>query len=105
MLEKFTTLDEVHDKVNAVRLLEDVVHANDEWMVDLVQDELLNLERLDGLMLDDDILADNLHRVELVLPLVPHEVDFAEGAASNDTDQLEVIPGHLCHRGAPVQQR
>lgn len=33
MLEKLTTLDELHDEVNAELILEDVFHANEEWMV------------------------------------------------------------------------
>lgn len=46
VFEKFAALDEVHDEVNAESLLEHVIHANDEGMVDLQQNKLLNFERL-----------------------------------------------------------
>lgn len=46
MLEQLTTLDELHDEVNTISLLEYVVHANNERMVDLVEDQFFNLKRL-----------------------------------------------------------
>lgn len=47
MLEQLATLDELHDEVDAVGFLENVVHANDEWVVHLMEDQLLDLEGLD----------------------------------------------------------
>ena len=64
VLEQLATLDELHDEVDAVGLLEDVVHADDERMVHLVKDELLDLEGFDGLMLNHHVLPDALHRIE-----------------------------------------
>ena len=64
VLKELTTLDELHDEIDAVRLLEDVVHADDERMVHLVKDEFLDLEGLDGLVLNHHILSNALHRVE-----------------------------------------
>ena len=92
MLEKLTTLDELHDEVDAVCLLEDVVHANDEWMVHLVQYELLNLQRLDRLVLDNHIFPNAFHRLVLVVQLVVNQVYLAKSSPSNDADQLEIFP-------------
>ena len=72
-------------------------------MVHLIKNKLLNLERLDRLMLNDNIFADALHGVVLVLNLVLDEIDFAKGSTADDTDQFEVIPGNLDHRRLPVQ--
>jgi hypothetical protein len=36
MLEKLSALNELHNEVDAVGFLEDVVHSNDEWVIDLV---------------------------------------------------------------------
>ena len=103
MLEELATLDELHDEVDAVGFLEDVVHANDEGMVNLVKDELLDLERLDRLVLDDHILSNALHGVELIILFVVDEVDFAESTATDNANQLEVVPVHLRDGGAPIE--
>ena len=73
MLEELTTLDELHDEVDSVGLLEDVVHSDDERVVHLVEDQLLNLEGLDGLVLDHDIFPDAFHGVVLIGELVVDE--------------------------------
>ena len=105
MLEELTALNELHDEVDAVRFLEHVVHANDERMVDLVEDQLLDLERLDGLVLDHHVLPNAFHGVMAVVLLIVHEVHFAERAPSNNADQFEVVPSHLGHGGPTVQAR
>jgi len=83
MLKKLSTLDELHNEVDAVSFLEYVVHPNNEWVVDLVKDELLDLKRLDGLMLNHNVFADGFHSVEPVRDLVPHEVNLAKSTSSN----------------------
>ena len=69
MLKKFSALDEVHDEVDAERFLEDIVHANDKGVIHLVENQFLDLERIDWVMLDDHILSDALHRVQLPILL------------------------------------
>ena len=44
MLEELATLNELHDEVYAVRLLENVVHSDDKRVINLVEDELLDLK-------------------------------------------------------------
>ena len=67
VLEKLSTLDELHDEVDAEGFLENVVHTNDEWMVYLVENKLFDLQWLNRLVLDNNIFADNLHGVVFVL--------------------------------------
>ena len=95
MLEEFPALDKLHNEVDAVGFLEDVVHPDDERMVHLVEDELFHLEGLDGLVLDHHVLSNALHGVVLVGELVLDEENFAKGASSNYADQLKVVPAHL----------
>ena len=63
MLEELAALDELHDEVDAVGFLEHIVHSNYKRMIDLMQNQLFNLKRLYGLVLDHDIFPDALHGV------------------------------------------
>ena len=47
MLEELTALDELHNEIDTVGFLENIVHSEDEGVVDLVEDELFNLKRFD----------------------------------------------------------
>lgn len=42
-----------HDQVQVVTILERVLHADDEWAVQLLQDHVLAHDRLHGVLLDD----------------------------------------------------
>ena len=95
MLKKFSSLDEVHDEVDAERFLEDIVHANDKGVIHLVENEFLDLERVDWVVLDDHVLSDTLHRVQLPILLATDQIHLAKCAAPNDTQQFEVVPGRL----------
>ena len=44
VLEQLSTLNELHDEVDTISFLEHVVHADNEGMIHLVQDELLDLQ-------------------------------------------------------------
>ena len=44
VFEEFSALNKVHNEVDAIGLLKDVVHPDDERMVHLQQDQLLDLE-------------------------------------------------------------
>ena len=66
MLEEFTTLDEIHEKVYPICLLEHIIHPNDERMIHLIQYQFLYLKTVYGLVFDDYILAYALHSVVLV---------------------------------------
>jgi len=104
MLKELSALNELHDKVDPVGLLENIVHSNYKRMVHLIEDEFLDLERLYGFVLYHDIFSDNLHREVFVLQFIAHEIDFAESATTYDANELEVIPGHLSDGGSSIQQ-
>ena len=45
VLKEFAALNELHDEVDPVSFLEDVVHPDYERVVNLVKDKLFDLER------------------------------------------------------------
>ena len=92
VFEEFASLNEVHNEVDSVRLLEHIVHANDEWVIHLVQNQFLNLQTVDGLVLDDHVFSDTFHGVEFATDLALHQIHFAKGASANDRNKLEVVP-------------
>ena len=59
-------LNEIHDEVDSKRFDENELHANDERVVDLIQDCLLKMQVLQRVVLKDNILANALHRIELL---------------------------------------
>ena len=104
MLEKFSSLDKVHDEVDAESFLEDIVHANNKGVIHLVENEFLNLERIDWVVLDDHILSDALHRVQLPILFATDQIHLAKCATPNDTQQFEVVPCCLNKRLFPEDQ-
>ena len=95
--EKFSTLNELHQEVNAVLILEYILHVHQEWMVDRVKSIFLELDVLHLLILQDDILTDALHSVELVVLLVFDEEDLSKGTLSDHFADLEVRKLSWCH--------
>ena len=104
VLKELAALNELHDEVDSVSFLEDVVHPDNERVIDLVKDQLFDLERLYGLMLNHYILPDALHGVILAISTIFDQVDFSESASPDNTDELEVIERHLSHSGSSIKQ-
>ncbi len=95
MFEQFTSLNEVHDKVNTVGLLKYVVHSYDERVVNLEKNQLFNCQTLYWLMLDNDVFTNTFHRVQSFLLSLPDKVNFAEGAMTNYTQQLKIVESSI----------
>lgn len=66
MTEELATFDKFHQEVDAVLVLEHVLHVNQKRMVNLAEDVLLKLDVLHLFVLEDDVLADDLHGVRLL---------------------------------------
>ena len=64
--------DIVHYKIDAVGSLVNKLHLNDEGVVHLEKDELLKLDILQRVAVDNDVFADTLHCIIL---LVQRKVD------------------------------
>ena len=59
--EKLTALDEVHDEVNSQGFLENVIHSDDEGMIDLLKDHAFHFKTSDRPMRQHHILPYTLH--------------------------------------------
>ena len=61
--EKLAALDEFHEEIYPKLGLEHVFHVDQEWVVRLLEHIFLSGEVLDVVQLDDEVLADRLHRI------------------------------------------
>lgn len=91
VLEEFTSLNEVHDKVDAEVLYEHVVHGYDEGVVNLVQNLFLQVQVLQAVMLKHDVLPNALHCIKLLGVPVLNQEHLSKSALANDVDHLEVL--------------
>ena len=91
MSEQLTSLDEVHQEVNSVVVLEHILHVDQEGMVNSVKNIFLKLDVLHLLVFDNNVLSDTLHCVQLACGLVLHEEDLTESTLANKFSELEVL--------------
>ena len=92
----------VHDKVEALLVLERVVEFDDPFVVGLGQDVPLGLDVRRLVAVEDVTLVEDLHGVEAlaVVPLAD-QVDLAEGA---EAEHLHVLEHAFVHFGAAQTQ-
>ena len=91
----FTTVAEVCDKVESLRRLESVMKLDDERMRDLLHDISLNLCVVHLVCSDDEVFLQRFDRVDLLRVLLARHVHFAEGATTDDFEQLEIFDSQL----------
>lgn len=91
--EQLTSLDKLHEEVDTELVLEDVFHVDEERMVNLTQDILLKLNVLHLLVLQNDVLSDAFHGVELASCCVLYKEHFAKGALADHLADLEIFQG------------
>ena len=91
MLEELSSLNEVHDKVDAEVLDEHVVHGDNKGMVDLIQDLLFQMQILQAVMLKHDILPNAFHSRKLFGVPILNQEDFSKGALSYDINHYEIL--------------
>ena len=91
MEEELSAVEEIGDEVEALGALEGVVQLGHERMRDLLHDVTLNLRVRNLIRLDDEVLLEGLDGVDLAIVLFLGHVDFAEGAAAHDLQELEVF--------------
>ena len=71
--------------------LEDVLHANQEGVVRLLQDVLLEQSRLNLVVVKNDVFPQRLHGVDATSVRLLHEENLSKTTLSNDTLNLEVL--------------
>ena len=73
-----TTWHIFEEEVNSQLVLENVLHMVHKWMVGLEENLLLDLDVFYLVLLEDDVLIQALHRVNLPVLLIFNQEDFAE---------------------------
>jgi len=71
------------------------VELDNEGVSDLLHDISLNLGVVYLVGADDEVFLERLDRVDLLRVLLARHVHFAEGAAPNHLQQLEVLDREL----------
>ena len=104
VLKEFAALNELHDEVDPVSFLEDVVHPDYERVINLVKDKLFDLERFYWLVLYHNIFPDALHGIMLAITTVFNKVNFSKCTSTNYTDELKVIESYFSHSGSSIKQ-
>ena len=95
VIEDVSSANVLQEKVDAMIILENVVHREDERVLGLEQDVLLGLRVQDLTLLNEDVLVDSLHGVLFLIMLVDHVEHLAKGSFVNDLDDLEVFEFNL----------
>ena len=91
MSEELTTFDEVHKEENSDRVLENVLHADDEWVINIVEDIFLKLKRIHLFIFQYDILSDTFHSVNFSSLIMLNLEDFSEGSLANNSNDFEIL--------------
>lgn len=83
MLEQLTTLNELHNKVYTGVSREDLLHRDDEGVLNLKQNQLFNFKGFERFMLQNDILTNTFHCELLVTLNIFNEVNFSKCASTD----------------------
>ena len=78
MKEKFTSIEEVGDKVKTFVRLESVVQLDDKWMRDLLHNISLNLNLVRLIRSNDKVLLERLHSIYFPVCLFLGKVYFTK---------------------------
>lgn len=89
--EKLTTAHKFHDEVDSLVVLEHELHANEEWMISLLQNLLLEHRRLNLVELKDGVLTQSLHCVQILRVLLLNQEDLTEATLTNDGLEVEIL--------------
>ena len=92
---ELTATDKRHDEVEALRRLEQVVHAHQHGVITREQDIFLQLRVLHLVILNQHILSNGLDRVQLPRFLQLGQEHLAEGAPAQQHFQLEILILHI----------
>ena len=64
---EFTSSDEVHEEIDPDIFLEHILHVYYEWMLNVKQDILLQLDVVVLLIINDNIFSDALHSIDVAI--------------------------------------
>jgi len=88
---QLAALDKVHYEVDAEFILKYVVHADNKWVLNAVQNILFKLEAFKEVLVNDDILPDAFHRIDIARLTLFNHVDLPEGALPQHAEDHEIL--------------
>ena len=84
-------LDEFHDEINTEVVLEDVLHVYYEWMLYCIQNVFLQLYVLELFIINNDVLSDAFHGINLFISIMLYQVYFSKCAFSDHTQYYKIL--------------
>merc|ERR1712226_1700243 len=91
MSEKLTTFNEIHNEENSKLVLENIVHTNNEWVANCIENFLFKLQRINIFILKDDIFSDRFHSVKFLVSTMLHKENLTECSFTNHFNYFEVL--------------
>tara|TARA_B110000305_G_C19389422_1_gene613997 strand:- start:687 stop:1265 length:579 start_codon:yes stop_codon:yes gene_type:complete len=91
MHEELTTSDKLHDEEDLLIGLEDVLHADQEWVIRLQKDLFLKHGGLDLIIVKNDVLSETLHGEDGIITDLLNQEDLTKTSFTNNTDNFEVL--------------
>ena len=85
VIEEFSAIDIVHDKVEFVACLERVVEIDEERVSEFLKDVLFGFCMFEFVVFEDVLLVQDFHGIDTIVVLFTNLKDFSETAFTNDT--------------------
>ena len=90
MAEKLSTFDKLHQEIDTEFVLEDVLHVDQEGVVNLKEDVLLHGDVVQLIVLKYEVFADALHGIESLCLLVLDEEHLTKSSFAYSFLDLKV---------------
>lgn len=91
MSKQLSSFDKVHEEENSKLILEHVVHGNDEWVLNVVENFFFKLERCKRVILDNNIFSNTFHCVNFLCFNMLYLKHFSKCTFTYDSNQLEIF--------------
>lgn len=65
--KKFSTRNELHDEIDTIRTLENVLHGYYEWIANLEKDKLFKLNVLKRVIVENDVFSYAFHCIKALI--------------------------------------
>ena len=89
--KELATLDENHQEIDSKIVLEHILHIDQEGMVDLIENIFFEIYVLHLIVLQDKILADTLHRIQIACAFLLNQIHLPESTLPYHPHYLEVL--------------
>jgi hypothetical protein len=91
MTEKLSSLDEIHQEIDSEVILKDIVHGDDERVLNVIKNFFFKLEAVKEILFEDDVFSDGFHSINLLVYTVLDKENFAKGTFSKHFLDLKIL--------------